>query len=308
MTEGKKRSGWVAFLLVLLPLWLIGSGGGALWYYFHKEKKQALVEQERFAQAVSTPLLTDDLRKLIEVIGERNNSSESAAANLSRTAVMIEGLLGPSNTGYAVTLNRGPSDWPILQVNVAGKDPKAPALWIVSTYDSRAGSRGVEGNATGLAATLAAAQAMAGDKPSVAVHFIFLPHANDSESPVVETAGKFSELVKAAGGAKAIIVVEAMGAGEMLWLSSRESSAAPLNLAGGLGAVHGAEDVCLGDDTDLASMLFEMNLPAVRVSTRAHLAADEPDEKPPFAPTVAASTGRLIELIRRCVAPPKNRD
>ncbi len=305
MIEGKKRSGWVPFMLVLLPLWLIGSGGGALWYYFHKEKKQALMEQERFSQAVSIPLLTDDLRKLLEVIGERNGSSEIAAANLSRTAVMIEGLLGPSNTGYAVKSNRGPANWPILQVSIAGKDTKAPALWIVSSYDSRAGSRGVEANATGLAATLAAAQAMAGDKPSVAVHFIFLPHANDPDSPVVETAGKFSELVKSAGGAKAILVVEAMGAGEMLWLSSRESSAVPLNLAAGLGAVHGAEDICLGDDTDLASTLFEMNLPAVRIATRAHLAADEPDEKAPFAPTVAASAGRLIELIRRCVAPAK---
>ncbi|MEO8617303.1 MAG: hypothetical protein ABI600_19380 [Luteolibacter sp.] len=305
MNEAKKRSGWVTFLLVLLPLWLIGSGGGALWYYFHKEKKQALVEQERFAQAVSTPPLADDLRKLVEVIGERNGSSESAAANLSRTAVMIEGLLGPSNTGYAVKLNRGPADWPILQVSIAGNDTKAPALWIVTSYDSRAGSLGVEANATGLAATLAAAQAMAGDKPSVAIHFVFLPHVNDPESPLLGTAAKFSELVKAAGGAQAVLTVEAMGAGEVLWLSSREGSAAPLNLTAGLGAVHGAEDVCLGDDTDLASTLFEMNLPAVRVSTRAHLAADEPDEKPPFAPTVAASTGRLIELIRRCAAPVK---
>ena len=305
MTEAKKRSGWVTLLLVLLPLWLIASGGGALWYYFHKEKKQAQVEQERFAQEVSTPLLTDDLRKLVEVIGERNGSSEIAAVNLSRTAVMIEGLLGPSNTGYAVKLDRGPANWPILQVSIAGKDAKAPALWIVSSYDSRAGSRGAEANATGLAATLAAAQALASDKPSVAIHFVFLPHVNDPDSPLLETAAKFSEIVKAAGGARAVLVVEAMGAGENLWLSSREASAVPLNLAAGLGTIHGAEDVCLGDDTDLASTLFEMNLPAVRVSTRAHMAAEEPDEKLPFAPTVAASAGRLIELIRRCAAPAK---
>ena len=305
MSEPKKRSGWVTFLLILLPLWLIGSGGGALWYYFHREKKQAQVEQERFAQAVSTPLLTDDLRKLVEVIGERNGSSETAAANLSRTAAMIEGLLGPSNTGYAVKLHKGPADWPLLQVTIQGKDAKLPALWVVSTYDSRPGSRGVEANATGLAATLAAAQALASDKPAAAVHFVFLPHANDPEAPLLETAAKFSELVKASGGAKSLLCVEAMGAGEMLWLSSREGSAAALNLIAGLGEVHGAEDVCLGEDTDLTSTLFEMNLPAVRVSTRGHVAADTPDEKLPFAPTVAASTGRLIELIRRCAAPEK---
>jgi hypothetical protein len=49
-------------------------------------------------------------------------------------------------------------------------------------------------------------------------------------------------------------------------------------------------------------LLFEVDLPAVRVSTRRHVTPEEPDERLPFAPTVAASTGRLIELIRRCAA------
>ncbi len=296
----KRRSRWVTLMLVLLPLWLLGSGAGALWYYFHREKKLAQVEQERFAQAVSVPLMTDDLRKIVEVIGERNASSQTAAANLSRTASMIEGLLGPSNTGYAVKRTNGPAEWPILQVTLAGKNPQAPALWVLTSYDSRAGSRGAEANATGLAATLAAAQALARDKPLAPVHFVFLPHANDAESPLIETAAKFVELAKPAGSPKAILCVESMGAGETLWLSSREVTAAPLKLVSGLGAVYGAEVVCLGEDTDLASTLFEMNLPAVRVSTRPLVTPDEQDERLPFAPTVAASTGRLIELIRRC--------
>ncbi|MES2921868.1 MAG: hypothetical protein V4819_09985 [Verrucomicrobiota bacterium] len=294
------RPRWVTLLLVLLPLWLLASGAGALWYYFHREKKQALVEQERFAQVVSAPLMADDLRKIVEVLGERNASSEAAAANLSGTASMIEGLLGPSNTGYAVHKTKGPADWPILQVSVAGKMPDAPPVWVITSYDSRAGSRGAEANATGLAATLAAAQALARDKPNAPVHFVFLPHSNDPDSPVVETAAKFMELAKPAGPPKAILCVESMGAGEPLWLTSREVSAAPLNLVTGLGAVYGAEVVCLGEDTDLASMLFEMNLPAVRVSTRPLVTAADADDRLPFAPTVAASTGRLIELIRRC--------
>jgi len=297
MSAAKRRPLWVTFLLVLLPLWLVASGGGALWYYFQREKKQALVEQERFAQAVSVPLLADDLRKIVEVIGERNASSETAAANLSRTASMIEGLLGPSNTGYTVQKINGPGKWPLLQVTLAGKNPAAPAVWVLTSYDSRAGSRGAEANASGLAATLAAAQALARDKPNAPIHFIFLPHANDAESPVVETAAKFAGLAKSP---KAILCVESMGAGETLWLSSRDVSAAPLNLVSGLGAVYGAEVVCLGEDTDLASTLFEMNLPAVRVATRPMLLPDEKDDRLPFAPTVAASTGRLIELIRRC--------
>ncbi len=289
-------------MLVLLPLWLVGSGAGALWYYFHREKKQAQVEEERFAQAVSVPLIADDLRKFVEVIGERNASSASAAANLSRTASMIEGLLGPSNTGYPVRKTRGPAEWPVLQVTLVGKTPAAPPVWVLTSYDSRVGSRGAEANATGLAATLAAAQALARDKPNAPVHFIFLPHSNDADSPVVETAAKFVELAKPTGPAKAVLCVEAMGAGEALWLSSREVAATPLDQVAGLGAVYGAEVVCLGDDTDLASMLYEMNLPAVRVSTRPQVTADEKDERLPFAPTVAAASGRLIELIRRCAA------
>lgn len=300
MIESKRRSRWVTVLLVLLPLWLVGSGAGALWYYFHREKKQAQVEQERFAQSVSAPLMADDLRKLVEVIGERNASSEKAATGLSRTASMIEGLLGPSNTGYTVRKTKGPAEWPILQATLAGKNPDSPAVWVVAPFDSRAGSRGAEANASGLAATLAAAQALAGDKPDAPIHFVFIPHANDAESPVVETAAKFVELAKPSGPPKAILCVEAMGAGETLWLSSRDVSATPLGLVSGLGAVYGADVVCLGDDTDLASMLFEMNLPAVRVSTRPLVTVGEPDDRLPFGPTVAASTGRLIELIRRC--------
>ncbi len=303
MESPKKRSRWVPLLLILLPVWLVASGGGAMWYYFHLEKAEARKEQERFSQAVSIDLLKDDLRKIVEVIGERNVSSERADANLSRMASMIEGLLGPGNTGYKVARTRGPADWPILQVTLVGKKPSAPPVWVVTSYDSRQGSRGAETNATGLAATLAAAQALARDKPEIPVHFIFLPHANDLDSPVLETAAKLRELILSQNSPRSILCIEAMGAGESLWLSSRDTSAEPLELISGLGTVYGAEVVCLGEDTDLASLLFEMDLPAVRIATRAQVTSGDEDERLPFAPTVAASTGRLIDLIRRCANP-----
>ena len=302
MSDPPRRPRRVSLLLVVLPLWLFASGGAALWYYFHLERKEALVQQERFARSVSVPMLADDLGKIVEVIGERNSSSAAAAGALSRMASMIEGLLGPTNTGYAVRRTRGPADWPILQVTLPGKTPNTLPVWVLTSYDSRAGSRGAEANASGLAATVAAAQALAADKPMRPIHFIFMPHANDPESPVVETAAKFAELAKVAGPPTAVLCVESMGAGESLWLSSRDVSASPLGLAAGIGKVYGAEVVCLGDDADLASVLFEIGLPAVRVATRALVVAGEADEKVPFAPTVAASAGRLIELIRLCAA------
>jgi hypothetical protein len=300
MNDPVRRSGWVRAFIVILPLWLVASAGGALWYYFHREKQQIRVEQERFTQVVSAPLIADDLRKIVEMIGERNRGSELAKANLSRTASMVEGLLGPSNTGYAVSRIRGPGDWPLLQVSITGSKADEPAIWMVTSYDSGIGSKGGESNASGLAATLAAAQALARDKPKGAIHFLFLPHANDRDAPVVETAAKCYELIRAKGIPKAVVCVEAMGAGEDLWLSSRDSAASPLPLVEGLGAVYGADVVCLGEDADLSSLLFEMNLPAVRIATRPMLRADESDDRTPFAPTVAAATGRLVELIRRC--------
>ena len=300
MSSENRRPRWASLLLVLLPLWLVVSGAGALWYYFHREKKQALVEEERFAQTVSASLMEDDLRKIVEMIGERNASSETAAANLSRMTSMIDGLLGPSNTGYPIKKTKGPAKWPLLQVTLAGKNPDSTPVWVLTSYDSRQGSKGAEANATGLAATIAAAQALARDKPNHPVHFVFLPHSNDVESPVLDTAAKFLELSKQAGKPHAVLCVEAMGAGDKLWLTSRDVTASPLERVAGLGSVYGAEVVCLGDDTDLASMLFEMDLPAVRVATRALVTAEEKDDRLPFAPTVAASAGRLIELIRRC--------
>ena len=296
----KKRPRWASVLLVFIPAWLVVSAGIGLWLVLRHEKKQAEIEQTRFSQNVSIPLLTDDLKKIVNVIGERNVSSEAAQANLGRAASMIEGLLGPSNTGYAVKKHRGPANWPLLQITIKGKVAESP-VWIVTSYDSRSGSKGAEANASGLAATIAAAQSMAADQPQHTIHFIFLPHANDLDSPVLDAAIALREMLRE-NPPKALLVVEAMGGGEELWLTSRNTEALPLTKVAGLGKVVGAEVACLGEDSDLASVLFELGQPAVRVATRAILAPDEKDDREPFAPTVAASAGRLVRLIQLCAA------
>lgn len=297
MSEPKRRPRWTVVLLVVLPIWLVASASVGIWLLFRHEKKEAEVQQARFSQAVSTPLLADDLKKIVTVIGERNASSETAAANLSRMSSMIDGLLGPSNTGYEVKKQKGPATWPILHVAIRGKSDESP-LWVVTSYDSPPGSKGAEANATGLAATIAAAQALAGEKPARSIHFAFLPHANDPESPILETATIFRDMLKE-NPPSSILCVEAMGSDESLWLTSRNTEAAPLSKIQDLGKVVGAEVACLGEDSDLASVLFEMNQPAVRVATRPILTPGEADDREPFAPTVAASAGRLVELIRR---------
>lgn len=289
-----KKSRWVTIALVVLPVWLIASAAFALVKYFHNEKAEERAAEQRFSQSVSSERIADDLRKIVELIGERNTATPK---KLAAIASMIQGSLGPSNTGYEVNILRSPSEFPILQVKVQGAKENAAPIWILTSYDSPLGSRGGEKNASGLAATLAAAQALADTTPARPIRFLFLPHINEPDGPVLETALAVSQHI--GENHAAILCVEAMGWAETLILTSRDTEATPTKEFDGLGKILGAEVTCLGDDFDLASTLYETGLPAIRIATRPTLLPDEDDEKAPFAPTVAASAGRLIELIER---------
>ncbi len=294
-TEGRPRV--ITILLIILPVWLIASGAFAVWYFLRQEKNDALVERERFVQAVSAPMIADDLDKIVNVIGERHASSPKAAANLTRAASMIEGLLGPSNTGYNVTRHRGPGDHPLIQVTLRGSDPEATAVWVVSSYDSKPGSSGIEKNATGLAAVLAAAQALADHKPLASVHFLFLPHANDPASPIAATCERFREI---AGNHALVLHVISMGRGENLRISSTQPDVLNPRLADGLGVITEPEPPA--DEPGISDILSNPGLPVIHVTTRIQAAPDQTDTKLPDPETIAAATGRLVELIRRCAA------
>ena len=289
-----KKSRLIPILLLVLPAWLIASTAFALVKYFQNEKAQERAAEQRFSQSVSIDRIADDLRKIVELIGERNSSTPK---KLAATASMIQGSLGPSNTGYEVNILKSPTESPILQVTVPGEKENASPVWILTSYDSPIGSRGAEKNASGLAATLAAAQALADTSPSHPIRFLFIPHVNESDAPVLETALAVSQHI--GENHAAILCIESMGSAETLILTSRDTEATPTEEFKGLGQILGAEVTCLGDDFDLASTLFETGLPAIRIATRPTLLPNEKDDKVPFAPTVAASTGRLIKLIER---------
>jgi len=294
--DEKRKSRILPWLLVILPVWLIASGAFALVQYFKTEETAKIEAEKRFAKNVSAESIVDDLKKIISVIGERNTSKPD---QLSATASMIEGTLGPSNTGYEVAKINSPSDFPILKVTIPSLKKSTEPIWIITSYDSPNSSRGAEKNATGLVATLAAAQSLADFSPAQPIHFLFIPHANEDDAPILETAIIVSKLIRADPQPRAILCIEAMGDAESLILSSRDTTALPTVDFEDLGKILGAEVVCLGDDFDLSSALFEMSLPAIRIATRPTLLPKESDEKIPFAPTLAASTGRLIELVRR---------
>lgn len=301
MTDESEGPRIVSVLLVIVPLWLLLSGAGAVWYFRGSEDRKEQENQQFYARSVSPSAIQDDVKKFVEIIGERNVASPVAAKNLTRAAAMIEGTLGPSNTGFTVMKELGPLEWPLLYAKILGTHPEKPSVWVICSYDSREKGRGVEANATGLAAVLAAAQALVGEKPRATVHFAFVPHANDSTSPVAETTKRLAERI---GRSSMVLTVEAMGSGEVLWLSSQDSSAAPLEIAQGLGMVRNDLNVVKSESSDLASRLFQLGIPAVRVATRPLVTAQDADANMPSGAVLAASAGRLVELIRRCANQP----
>ena len=299
MTEepAPRRDRRIALLLWLLPLWLVASGGFGIWYYFRLQAAEEQVEQIRFATEVSRKGLQDDVGKLLGFVGERHTG---APQGLTRAVAMIEGALGPSNAGYKVERLRAPETpagrWPVLIATLRGEEPGLPPLWVLAGYDARPGSLGAGANASGTASVMAAAHALAGVKPRRSVVFAFIPHAYDPESPLTETLGI---LRKRIGEASEVLVVEATGAADKLLVSSRDAESRALRVIDGLGEVAGAETICMEDDFDLSSALFERDLPAVRVSTRPVVRADEADDSAPDPALHAAATKALVALIAK---------
>ncbi|WP_035603288.1 M28 family peptidase [Haloferula sp. BvORR071] len=296
MTEetAPRRDPRIAILLWLLPLGLVVSAGLGIWYYFHRQGIEAQKEQPRFATAVSAEVLKDDMGKFLSFVGERNQGSPKG---LDRAAAMIEGALGPANAGYKVEQFRtSAGTWPLLMVTLRGSDASLSALWVVAAYDSRRGSPGMEANASGVTSVMAAAGALSNSRPKRTVKFAFMPHAYDLDAPVMQS---LAALDKNLGTCSEVLVVEATGAGEKLLLSSRDAENRALRLATGLGEVVGAENVCMQDDFDLSSSLFEVGAPAVRVSTRPVVKADEADTSPPDPLLHAAATKALVALIEK---------
>lgn len=302
MTEesAPRRDRRVTLLLWMLPLWLVISSGVGMWMYFRKQAAAAHEEQMKFATQLSKEGLQDDMAKLLGFVGERHCASETGAQGLNRAAAMIEGSLGSGNAGYTVEKIRTPETpmgtWPLLVATLRGKNDKVDPLWVIAAYDARPGSPGAEANASGVASLMAAANALAGESPQRTVSFAFVPHAYDAEAPLMET---FEVLRGRIGAASEVLVVESMGASKQLLVSSRDAENRALRQVSGIGEVVGAESICLEDDFDLSSVLFETGLPAVRVGTRPVVKMDEEDSGSPDPAIHAGSTGAFVTLIRR---------
>lgn len=284
-----QRPAWVGIALTLLPVWLIASAGVAIYLSVTRESKQTAETQQQFTQEMSVERIADDLQKLTGVIGERNLSSESSRQSLSRAASMIEGILGPQNTGYTIDRIAGPARWPILRAKLPGKSRNTPALWVLTAYDTPTGSATTPSASSGVAAAIAAAQAMARDELRVEIHFIFIPHGHDSGSPVSETIIKLKTI---GDPPQMAFYIDAMDRSDQLLAFTADPQTTLLKSIGELGSLHALDS----KQSTLADSLLQGGLPAVRIITQTNPA---PDTLPP-AEHIAIATGRLVEWLRRC--------
>jgi len=290
----EKSARWYPMILVGLPLWLAVSAGGALWHYFHKQEREAETRRAAFAREISVASLADDLRKFTGLIGERHIGDGEPSVNLSRTASMIEGVLGPSNTGLEIRRVRGPGDWPLIETSIPSRRPGAESVWVITGYDGPPGSMGGQFNASGLSAVIAVAQAAANDLPERHLRFLFLPHMHDPAAPVGDTLRIAAEAITARGQVDRVFWVEAMGSAADLVLTANQPELLPVDQLSDLGAVapgmHGLE-IHDGVPAWLPDAI-------VRVSTRGPYLEGEADAE--VSPALVADTaGKLLELLRR---------
>lgn len=280
-----RKSRWVVVLLWLVPLWLIVSAGVGIWLYLRSKESDARKEVTRYVTAVSETAMADDLTKLAKIIGPRNPGIDSGKG-LTRAASWIEGMLGPSNTGYTIQKLDGPDKWPLLQINLTGTRQDAPAVWVVTSYDTAGSSGDGDPAASTVVSVIAAAQDLAGDDLQRTVKFIFLPHGNDTASAelVSRTRARLVQVLREERS-HAILCAGRMGGGTNLVVSSPADENPVFPLVGNLGKVVKAE----GPDL-LGTSLFVEHLPAVDIATSHATGARTKD--------LAIATGRLVELIR----------
>lgn len=287
----------VRWMLVLLPLWLVVSSLIGLGIWWRGERAGEGEEPVKFTTPVSARNLAGDLDKLQRFAPQRQVTSDAGRSGLSRASAMIQGSLGPGNAGYRVELwasgSSAQGEWPIVVASLPGDDREP--LWVLAGYDT-APQHPIEANTSGVVALLGVAGEVAGQALGRPVKFAFLPHLYDPEAPVLETLGAFLDR---AAPQTPILVVEAMGGGLPLVLSSRDQTVLDDPAVQGGGEVVGGEVLCLLEDSDPALLLADLGHSALRVATR--VSAEEPGRLPEPAGLAEATTklGALLRALAR---------
>lgn len=283
------RSRWLVVCLSLIPLWLALSAGVAVWWSLRDDKQEEQERNQRFAMEMSVERIADDMRKLAEVIGPRDTNHPE---NLMRAAAMIDGTLGPSNTGYQIQRIPGPKEIPIIRASLEQSKNKGRSIWVVAAYDSDF-THETSKESSAVASIIAAAQAMAKDDLPTNIHFLLIPHGNDPFSAAVDEQVKTLNSIMQEPSF--VVFVNHMSKGrDLIFVTAEdpESDGTPMSLdpasTQGLGINHHIE--ALPYD---AAMFHQAGLKVVEVFA---YDADSDDNE---ASNIAISTGKLVEWLRR---------
>ena len=289
MTEAQNKSRWLVVCLSLVPVWLVVSAGAAVWWSINKDDKNEEERNQRFAMEMSVERIADDLRKLDEVIGPRNKANPE---NLKRAAAMIDGILGPSNTGYQTRRIPGPNDVPVIQVTVAGKDGDAAPYWVIASFDTSEEGDLISTQTSSVAALIAVAQAMSRDQPEQDIHFLFYPIGNGSDSG---TKALTKNLLAVLTPPKCVFYIGGMDFGSktgstLTAISAMQEDSIEVRALQGIGQHHKDGPVSLAvfgiQSTDLPTLYVLSTI----------LPGSELDQS---ANNIAISAGKLVEWLRR---------
>lgn len=221
---GRVRVTW-AFVAVAAAL---GGGPAALvgWATWMPGTSRSPPTDVSDAEGVARIQVMEHVTYLATIIGERHDGQPEALA--AAEAYIDRQLRG---AGYAVQhlpLDDDSGPGANLEVRLAGRDPSLPVVVVGAHYDSARGTPGADDNASGVAALLEVARALADASPRRTVHFVAF--ANE-EPPHFRTPSmgsrQYAEGLKAEG-----VDVHAMLSLEMLGFYdlTAGSQAAPAGL------------------------------------------------------------------------------
>ena len=291
------------FFVVLVPVWLLVSGGIGLWAHFHFQKKEQQEQKHAYRRSINEVSLLDDFAKITDDIGGRNLAQMNGADSLKRMSSMIEGSLGISNMGYEVKKVPGLEidgvSLPIFTVDVLRRETKQE-IWLVVPYDSPADVPRGAASASALSVSFAVAQALVGQPIENNVRFLFVPGGYASEDLRIDLLGKCQRLMSLGGRAKQILVLGSMlHAGPISAVG--EDATQPIFVQQNIPiVVVSAAEYGMQDDVRFSQLLLERGLPSTEIFAPADeaMAPQLEDSITPPAKLIAAQAEQVLLLIR----------
>jgi|GEM_PF-1430078 len=142
MSEGEEKEkgmSGVKIALVVLPLCLVLSTAGAVWYHWHKETEEvADPGLAMMGEGIDLKEVEDSLKKL-EWLGDANWETEEGRKRMRGVLSFVEGTLSPQNYGFVVHKGAEVSYegelWPMVWVDVVGGEKKDEVVVVAAAYD-----------------------------------------------------------------------------------------------------------------------------------------------------------------------------